>query len=81
MINRENQLVINTFTGKASKYDENAIRTNAVARGVPLLTTISSARAAAEGIAAMRETPIKVTALQDHHARQRFATAAEQHSK
>ncbi|MFC1601115.1 carbamoyl-phosphate synthase large subunit [Candidatus Sumerlaeota bacterium] len=67
MINKNIQLVINTFTGKASRYDEKAIRTGAVTHGVPLLTTIAAAAAAADAIQALRARPIRVGALQDYH--------------
>ncbi|MBN1518298.1 carbamoyl-phosphate synthase large subunit [Candidatus Sumerlaeota bacterium] len=67
MINQQIQLVINTFTGKTSRYDQNSIRTNAIGRNVPLLTTLAAARAAVEGIKAMREESINVCALQDYH--------------
>ena len=67
MINKNIQLVLNTFTGQTSRFDENAIRTAAVTYGVPLLTTISAARSAADAIKAIRKNNISVRALQDYH--------------
>jgi hypothetical protein len=37
-------------------------------RNVPCLTTVAAARAAAAGIAALKDGPLRVTPLQDHHA-------------
>jgi len=49
------QLVINTPLGKASRYDELPIRRSATTMDIPCITTLSGARAAVEGIAALRE--------------------------
>ncbi|MDM7915056.1 MAG: hypothetical protein QUU85_07290, partial [Candidatus Eisenbacteria bacterium] len=62
-------LVINTPLGRASFYDERAIRSTALERGVPCITTLEGARAAAEAIASMRESGIEVEALQEIHRR------------
>lgn len=67
MINEQVQLIINTVVGSVSEFDTKAIRSNAVARGVPLITTIAAARAAVEGIEAARTQRFEVGALQDHH--------------
>jgi carbamoyl-phosphate synthase large subunit len=68
MINNEIQLVINTFSGKVSKMDGKAIRSTAIARGIPLLTTIAAARAAADGIAALKASTYSIKPLQLYHA-------------
>jgi carbamoyl-phosphate synthase large subunit len=68
MINNESQLVINTFSGKVSKMDGKAIRSTAIARGIPLLTTIAAARAAADGIAALKASTYSIKPLQLYHA-------------
>ncbi|NBP23082.1 MAG: hypothetical protein EBU81_00695, partial [Proteobacteria bacterium] len=52
--NKEIQLVINTPSGAAPREDEVRIRTTAVITGTPIMTTISGAKAAALGIAALQ---------------------------
>jgi carbamoyl-phosphate synthase large subunit len=67
MINKQVQLVMNTIVGSATEFDQRAIRSNAVSRGVPLITTAAAARAAVEAIAAARAKSFDVGALQDYH--------------
>ncbi len=67
MINGSIQMVINTFVGERSKYDENAIRSNAIARGIPLFTTVAAARAAAGGIAALKHGQPTILPIQEYH--------------
>ncbi|MGJ7420333.1 hypothetical protein AB9128_31280, partial [Streptomyces cinereoruber] len=43
------------------------IRTAAVARGVPCLTTVQALAAAVQGIDALRNLPGEVRSLQEHH--------------
>jgi carbamoyl-phosphate synthase large subunit len=64
--NREIQLVINTPTGQTPRSDEVRIRTTAVYTGTPIMTTISSAKAAALGIAALRRAGYGVKTLQEY---------------
>jgi carbamoyl-phosphate synthase large subunit len=65
--NRELQLVINTPAGQAPRADEVRIRTTAVYTGTPIMTTISGAKAAALGIAALRKNGYAVKTLQEYH--------------
>ncbi|MBE0566363.1 MAG: carbamoyl-phosphate synthase large subunit [Krumholzibacteria bacterium] len=58
------QMVINTPLGKQSRYDESAIRREARARDIPCITTLSGARAAVDGIRALRRGPAPVVSLQ-----------------
>ena len=58
-------LIINTPAGKRPRADENRIRRFALARGVPCVTTMAGAHASVTGIAAEREGPLQVRALQD----------------
>ena len=58
------QLVINTPLGKASRYDETAIRRSATQADIACITTLSGARAAVDGIRALREGLDEVAALQ-----------------
>jgi carbamoyl-phosphate synthase large subunit len=61
------QLAIYTTTGAHSFNDEKAIRRSAVQYRVPCITTMSGARAAAEGVAAKLRDPIRVWSLQEIH--------------
>jgi carbamoyl-phosphate synthase large subunit len=65
LANGEVSLVINTPSGKGARTDEGKIRAAATARGVTCITTIAAARAAVDAIAALRQRPIEVKALQD----------------
>src|SRR5437660_1182724 len=65
--NREIQLVINTPAGQSPRADEVKIRTTAVYTGTPIMTTISGAKAAALGIAALRKNGYGVRTLQEYH--------------
>ncbi|HAV65440.1 MAG TPA: carbamoyl-phosphate synthase large subunit, partial [Verrucomicrobiales bacterium] len=65
--NREMQLVINTPSGAAPRSDEVKIRTTAVYTGTPIMTTVSSAKAAAQGIAALKERGYQVKTVQEYH--------------
>src|SRR5690242_7699642 len=62
------QLVINTPHGLEPWFDEKAIRRAAVMHHIPTITTLSAARAAAEGIAARQRGQISIRALQQLHA-------------
>jgi carbamoyl-phosphate synthase large subunit len=67
MKNREIQMIINTPAGQTPRADEVKIRTTAVYTGTPIMTTISGARAAALGIAALKKTGYSVKTLQEYH--------------
>ncbi len=62
------QLVINTPRGKVGKADDSYIRTTAIRRKVPYITTMAAAVAAAKGIAAYRQGHGQVKSLQEYHA-------------
>jgi len=63
--NNEIQLVINTPSGQIPREDEIKIRTTAVYTNTPIITTIGSAKAALEGIAALKEKGYGVKPLQE----------------
>ena len=65
--NRQVQLVINTPAGQTPRADEVKIRTTAVYSGTPIMTTISGAKAAALGIAALAKNGYSVKCLQEYH--------------
>jgi carbamoyl-phosphate synthase large subunit len=65
--NREINIVINTPSGATPKADGVKIRTTAVYTGTPIMTTLSGAKAAALGIAALRKNGYEVKTLQEYH--------------
>jgi carbamoyl-phosphate synthase large subunit len=67
------QLIINTPHGVDPFFDEKAIRRAAVSARIPTITTLSAARAAAEGIFALQRGRIRVQALQKLHAERHSA--------
>jgi carbamoyl-phosphate synthase large subunit len=67
-------MIINTPYGNSGpRIDGYEIRSAAVARGVPCITTIQGAAAAVQGIEAMKAGRIGVRSLQDAHAALRKA--------
>jgi len=62
-------LVINTPLGKKSQYDEYSIRRFALLYNIPCITTISGARAAVEGIKAIRTGRYPVKSLQEYYGK------------
>ncbi len=71
------QLIINTPHGVEPWFDEKAIRRAAVTARIPTITTLSAAKAACDGIAALQRGEAKVYALQQLHAerKQQVATS------
>lgn len=67
--NNDIQLIINTPSGKVSKSDGLAIRTTAIAHGVPLITTVSGAYAVVNGIEALMKKTLQVKSLQEYGER------------
>jgi carbamoyl-phosphate synthase large subunit len=65
--NRELQLVINTPAGQTPRADEIRIRTTSVYTNTPIMTTMSGAKAAALGIAALKANGYSVKTVQEHH--------------
>jgi carbamoyl-phosphate synthase large subunit len=66
--NGEIDLIVNTPLGKASFFDERAMRRAAVQHGVVTITTLSGASAAIEAIGALRSGAWTVRSLQEWHA-------------
>jgi carbamoyl-phosphate synthase large subunit len=66
--NKEIQLVINTPSGKLSKYDDSYIRKAAIKYKLPYITTLAAALATARGIAAYNQGKDTVKSLQEYHA-------------
>ena len=67
LINGEIDLVVNTPLGRESHEDDALIRRTALKYDIPCITTLSGARAAAEGIAALRRDGLAVRPLQEMH--------------
>jgi carbamoyl-phosphate synthase large subunit len=64
---RECDLVINTPTGSGARADGYEIRTAAVRHGIPCVTTMTGATAAARAIAAGKQGDAEVRSLQEIH--------------
>jgi carbamoyl-phosphate synthase large subunit len=67
---REVDLVINTPTGSGARSDGYEIRTASVRHGIPCVTTMTGASAAARAIFAQRERSAEPRSLQELHDRQ-----------
>ena len=61
-------LVINTPLGRASFYDERAIRSAAMQYGIPCITTMTGATATVSALKAMKEDAMEVRSLQEYHS-------------
>ncbi|MEW1659312.1 carbamoyl-phosphate synthase large subunit [Streptomyces sp. NPDC093707] len=68
-------LIVNTPYGTGGRLDGYDIRTAAVARGIPCLTTVQALAAAVQGIEAMSRGDVGVRSLQEHA---RHLTAARE---
>jgi len=68
MVSGEIHLVINTPLGRASFFDDKALRRAAMLHGVACITTLTGAAAAVSAIRALRSAPFTVKPLQDYHA-------------
>ncbi len=67
--NGEIHLIINTPIGKGAHTDEGRIRQEALGKRIPIITTLSGAAAAVNGIAALRHQAVPIQSLQEYHAR------------
>jgi len=67
IMNKEIHLVINTPSGKLSKWDDSYIRKAAIQYKVPYITTLAAAIAAGRGIEAYRQGHGRVRSLQSYH--------------
>ncbi|MBM4388902.1 MAG: carbamoyl phosphate synthase large subunit, partial [Deltaproteobacteria bacterium] len=66
LYNGEISLVVNTPTGRQSVHDSYSIRRTSLIMGVPIITTISGARAALAAISGMRDGEMGVKAIQEY---------------
>ncbi len=65
--NGELAMIVNTPSGKVAREDEIKIRSTATGNRIPVFTTLRGARAALEGIRAVREHGLSVKPLQEWH--------------
>jgi len=66
IINGEINLIINTPFGGSSFRDEHILRATAIAHGVPMVTTLSAAKAATRAITALVKDKLRVKSLQEY---------------
>ena len=65
--NGDIDLIINTPIGRTPRADDTTIRTEAVSRAVPCITTMKGATAAVDGIRALKKGILQVKSLQEYH--------------
>jgi len=65
--NNEIHLVINIPSGRAARDDDQLIRRAAINYNIPVVTTVSGAKATASAIAALQNGTLSVNSLQDYH--------------
>jgi carbamoyl-phosphate synthase large subunit len=67
ILNKRIQMIINTPVGRESKVDDSYIRKTAVQHKIPYITTIAAARAAVDGIEALKYRSVEVKSIQEYH--------------
>ncbi|MBX9723240.1 MAG: hypothetical protein K2X81_17690, partial [Candidatus Obscuribacterales bacterium] len=65
--NREINLVINIPSGRSAHRDDQLIRRAAINYNIPVVTTLSGAKATASAIAALQQGHLGVQSLQEYH--------------
>ncbi len=65
--NGEVSLIINTPSGKRPKKDTVSIRSVAISRNIPLITTIAGAEATVGGLEAILKRDFSIKSIQDYH--------------
>ncbi len=69
LINNQIAMIVNVPEGKTARTDEIRIRTTALERKVPVMTTLPGAQAAVHGIAEIAKSGYTVRSLQEYHAK------------
>lgn len=67
--NGEIHLVVNVPSGRSAHRDDQEIRRASVTYNVPVVTTLSGARATVAAIAALQQGQLQVQSLQEYHAK------------
>ena len=65
--NGEIAFIVNTPSGKIPREDEVKIRSAAVANRIPIMTTLSGAKASLNGIQSMKSKGLRVRPIQEYH--------------
>jgi carbamoyl-phosphate synthase large subunit len=68
IVNRDTDLFINTPMGKHAQFDDYLLRQAAIVNRVSYTTTMSAARAACEGVLALKSRRARVKTLQEWQA-------------
>ncbi len=68
-------LIINTPSGEKPRKDEIVIRSSAVSRGIPCVTTIEGGQASLQAMEAILKKELSVSALQNYHEKLRKKTS------
>jgi carbamoyl-phosphate synthase large subunit len=66
--NGDINFIINTPSGKIPRQDEVVIRNAALAKKIPIMTTVRAASASANGIRSLQKTKLRVRSLQEYHS-------------
>jgi carbamoyl-phosphate synthase large subunit len=66
--NGDINFIINTPSGKIPREDEVMIRNAALAKKIPIMTTVRAAQASANGIRSLQKNKLQVRSLQEYHA-------------
>jgi carbamoyl-phosphate synthase large subunit len=67
IVNRRIQMVVNTPLGLESFFDDKAVRRAAMMAGIPCITTMTGAAAAAEAVKALKARELDVRSLQEYY--------------
>jgi len=74
--NQEVQMIINTPRGMIPRKDEGLIRREAVLHRICMMTTITGAEAAVQGIRALRTGEVEVCSIQEYQQRARASSSS-----
>jgi carbamoyl-phosphate synthase large subunit len=67
--NGDISFIINTPSGKIPREHEVMIRNAALAKKIPIMTTLRAAQASANGIRSLQKSKVQVKSLQEYHAK------------
>ncbi len=67
--NGDINFIINTPSGKIPREDEVRIRNAALAKKIPIMTTVRAALASANGIRSLQKHKVRVRSLQEYHSK------------
>jgi carbamoyl-phosphate synthase large subunit len=67
LVNGRIQMIVNTPSGGAAQEPSAYIRKNAIRHKIPYITTVEAAKAAVEGLEAVKDAKLAVKSLQEYH--------------